>query len=92
MNKNTYDTSSIKRVTRTLLDVSRCSRAEQRQIKKCTIKVCCTCKVVVFFLPVRLLAVCLFVCLFFLPFSLPSPLSIIRVYILFGQTIKIMES
>ena len=31
VNKNTYDTSSIKRVTRKFLDVLRCSRAKQRQ-------------------------------------------------------------
>ena len=31
VNKNTYDISSIKRVTRKLLEVSRCSRAKQRQ-------------------------------------------------------------
>ena len=31
VNKNTYDISSIKRITRKFLDVSRCSRAKQRQ-------------------------------------------------------------
>ena len=31
VNKNTYDISSKKRVTRKLLEVSRCSRAKQRQ-------------------------------------------------------------
>ena len=31
VNKNTYNTSSIKRVTRKFLDVLRCSRAKQRQ-------------------------------------------------------------
>ena len=31
VNKNTYDISSIKSVTRKLLEVSRCSRAKQRQ-------------------------------------------------------------
>ena len=31
MNKNTYDISSIKRVTRKFLEVSSCSRAKQRQ-------------------------------------------------------------
>ena len=36
INKNTYDVSSIKRVTRKFLEVSRCSRAKN---------VCCTCKV-----------------------------------------------
>ena len=30
VNKNTYDISSIKHVTRTFLEVSRCSRAKQR--------------------------------------------------------------
>ena len=30
VNKNTYDISSIKRVTRKFLEVSRCSRAKQR--------------------------------------------------------------
>ena len=37
-NKNTYDTSSIKCVTRKFLDVLRCSRAKKRQRnvqKKC---------------------------------------------------------
>ena len=51
--------------------------------KKCTKKVCCTCKVAC--LLIRSIAV-------FLPFSLPWPLSIIRFYILFEQTIKIIES
>ena len=31
VNKNTYDISSIKRVARMFLEVSRCSRAKQRQ-------------------------------------------------------------
>ena len=31
VNKNTYDISSIKRVTKKFLEVSRCSRAKQRQ-------------------------------------------------------------
>ena len=31
VNKNTYDISSIKRVTRKFLEVSCCSRAKQRQ-------------------------------------------------------------
>ena len=35
--------SSIKRVTKNFLEVSRCSRAKQRQ--KMYKKVCCTCKV-----------------------------------------------
>ena len=31
VNENTYDISSIKRVTKTFLEVSRCSSAKQRQ-------------------------------------------------------------
>ena len=31
VNENTYDISSQKRVTKTFLDVSRCSRAKQHQ-------------------------------------------------------------
>ena len=64
VNKNTYDISSIKRVTRKFLEVLRCSRAKQRlrnlQKKKC---VCCTRKVA--FLLIRPIVV-------FSPFSLPS--------------------
>ena len=45
VNENTYDISSIKRVTKKFLEVSRCSRAKQQQTaKKCTKKVCCTAK------------------------------------------------
>ena len=51
--------------------------------KKCTNKVCYTCKVA--FLLIRPISV-------FSPFSLPSPLSITRCYILFEQTIIIIES
>ena len=38
VNKKTYDSSSIKRVTKTFLEVPRCGRAKQRQgnvQKKC---------------------------------------------------------
>ena len=38
VNENTYELSSIKRVTKKFPDVSRCSRAKQRQInvqKRC---------------------------------------------------------
>ena len=44
VNKNTYDISFIKRVTRKFLEVSRCSRAkkQQRNEKK---KMCCTYKI-----------------------------------------------
>ena len=79
MNNNRYDISSIKSVTRKFLEVSRCGRAKQRQRN------------------VQEKFFCLFVCFFrpivvFSPFSLPSPLSITRFYILFEQTINIIES
>ena len=83
VNNNRYDISSIKRVTRTFLDVSRCGRAETTA-EKCAEKVCCTCKVV-FFLLLSLIVV-------FSPFSLPSLLSKTWFYILFEQTINIIES
>ena len=41
MNKNTYDISSIKRVTRKFLEVSSCSRAKrQRNVQKCQTYCC----------------------------------------------------
>ena len=70
VNKNTYDISSIKRVTRKFLEVSHFSRAKQRQ-KNVQKEVCCTWKVA--FLLIRPIVFC---CFFFSPFSLPSPLSI----------------
>ena len=78
-----YFLGSIKRVTRKFLEVSRCSRAIQRQRnvqKKCA---ACTCKV-------AFLLITPGCC--FSPFSLPSLLSITRFYILFEQTINIIES
>ena len=44
VNENTYDISSIKRVTKRFLEVSRCSRAKQRQRnvqKKCAARQSC---------------------------------------------------
>ena len=67
MNNKTYDISSVKRVTRKFLEVSRCSRAKQRQriVQK---KIPCMCKAAL--LLIRPIVV-------FSPFSLPSrPLSI----------------
>ena len=61
MNKNTYDTSSIKRVTRTLLDVSRCSRAKQRQRN---VQKKCAARAKLFFFFASETYCCLFVCLF----------------------------
>ena len=55
----------------------------QVTVKKCTKKECCTCKVA--FLLIRHIVV-------FSPFSLPSPVSISRFYILFKQTINLIES
>ena len=76
---NTYDISSIKRVTRKFLGVLRCSRAKQQQRnvqKKCAARA-------------RLLIRAVVV---FCPFSLPSAPSITRFYILFEQTINIIGS
>ena len=44
VNENTYDISSIKRVTKKFLEVSRCSRAKQQQRnvqKKCAARQSC---------------------------------------------------
>ena len=74
---NTYDISSIKRVTKTFLEVSSCSRAKQRQRnvqKKCAA-----------WTDLLLFATVFRRCM-------PSPLSITRFYILFEQTINIIES
>ena len=81
VNENTFDIPSIKRVTKKFLEVSRCSRTKQRQRKK---KVCCTFKAA--FLLIKLIVV------FHRSPALPSPLSIARFYILFEQTINIIES
>ena len=80
VNRNTYDFSSIKRVTRKFLDVSRCSRAKQRRrnVQKSVLneqRCCCW-----FFF---LLILTYRYWFFFLPFSLPSRLSITWFYILF---------
>ena len=82
VNENTYDISSIKRVTKKFLEVSRCSRAKQRQRN---VQKKCAARAKLLFLLIRPIAV-------FSPFSLPSPLSITRFYILFEQTINIIES
>ena len=73
-----YDISSIKRATKTFLEVSRYSRTKQRQRNVQKI-VCYTCKVA--FLVIRPIVV------FHLSPALPSPLSITRFHILFEQTI-----
>ena len=81
VNEKTYDISPIKRVTKKILEVSCCSRAKQRQ---CTKKVCCTFKVA--FLLIRPIVV------FHRSPALPSLLSITLFYVLFEQTINIIES
>ena len=46
VNENKYDFSLIKRVTNKFLEVSRCSRAKQRQTERnVQKKMYCTCKV-----------------------------------------------
>ena len=84
MNENTYDISSTKRVTETFLEVSRCSRAKQRQRnvpKKCAARA-----KLLFFLLIRPIVVS------HRSRALPSPLNITRFCILFEQTINIIES
>ena len=66
VNENTYDISSIKRVTKKFLEVSRCSRAKQRQRnvqKKCAARA-------------KLLLLIRPIVVFYLSPALPSPLSI----------------
>ena len=78
-----YDLSSKKRVTKKFLEVSHCSRAKQRQ-RNVQKQFCCSCKVA--FLLFRPIVV------FHRSPALPSPLAITRFYILFGQTLNIIES
>ena len=86
VNENTYDISSIKRVTtKKFLEVSRCSRAKQRQRN---VQKMCAARAKLLFLPIRPIVV------FHHSSVLPSPLalSITRFYILFEQAINIIES
>ena len=82
VNENTYDISSIKRATK-FLDVSRSSRAKQRQRN---VQKNCAALAKLLFLIIRRLVV------FHHSPALPSPLKITRFYILFEQTINIIES
>ena len=80
VNGNSYDISSIKRVTKKFLEVSRCSRAKQRQRnvqKKCAARA-------------KLLLLIRPIVVFHRSPALPSPRSITRFYILFEQTINII--
>ena len=84
VNENTYDISSINRVTtKKFLEVSRCSRAKQRQRN---VQKMCAARAKLLFLPIRPIVV------FHHSPVLPSPLSITRFYILFEQAINIIES
>ena len=82
VNRKTCHISSIKCVTKRFPEVSRCSRAKQRQ--RNVQEVCCTCKVA-FFLIRRIVV-------FHRSPALPSPLAITRFYILFEQTTNIIET
>ena len=49
VNRKTYNISSMKPVTRKFLEGSRCSHAKKKNSKEMYKKLCCTCKVVFFF-------------------------------------------
>ena len=83
VNENTYDISSIKRVTKKFPEVSRCSGAKQRQRN---VQKKCAARAKLLFLLIRPIVV------FHHSPALPSPLSITRFYILFEQTVNIIES
>ena len=71
VNENTYDISSIKRVTKKFLEVSRCSRAKQRQRN---VQKKCAARAKLLFLLIRPIVV------FHRSPALPSPLSITRFF------------
>ena len=84
--ENTYDISSIKSVTKKFVEVSRCSRAKQRQRN---VQKKCAARAKLLFLLIRPIDV------FHRSPALRSPPSITRFYIiiiLFEQTINIIES
>ena len=83
MNENTYDIFYIKHITKKFVEVSGCSRARQRQIN---VQKKCAARVKLLFSLIRPIVV------FHRSPTLPSPLSITRFYILFGQTINIIGS
>ena len=83
LNENTYEISSIKRVTKKFLEVSRCVRAKQRQRN---VQKKCVGRAKLLFLLIRPIVV------FHRSPAFPSPLSITRFHILFEQTINIIES
>ena len=81
VNRNMYNISSIKRITRKFLKVSHCSCAEQlhRNVEKK-----CAARANLLFCQLDLLL------FFHHSLALPSLLSISRFYILFEQTINII--
>ena len=83
MNENSYDISSIKRVTKKFLEVSSCSRAKQRQRN---VQKKCAARAKLLFLLITPIVV------LDLSPALHSSLSITRFYILYEQTINIIES
>ena len=83
VNENTYDISSIKRVTKKFLEVSRCSRAKQRQRN---VQKKCAARAKLLFLLIRPIDV------FPRSPALPSLPSITRLYILFEQAMKLILS
>ena len=84
VNENTYDISSIKRVTKKFLEVSPCSSAKQRQ--RNVQKNCVARAKLLFFANYTYSVV------FHHSPALPSPLNITRFYILFEQTINVIDS
>ena len=83
VNENSYDISSIKRVTKRFLEVVRCSRIKQRQRN---VQKKCAARANLLFLLITPIVVLL------LSPALHSSLSITRFYILYEQTINIIES
>ena len=69
VNENTYDISSIKRVTKRFLEVSRCSCAKQRQRN---VQKRCAARANLLFLLIRPIVV------FYHSPALPSPLKVAR--------------
>ena len=83
VNENSYDISSIKRVTKRFLEVVRCSRIKQRQRN---VQKKCAARANLLFLLITPIVV------LHLSPALHSSLSITRFYILYEQTINIIES
>ena len=79
VSEKTHDISSIKRATNKFVEVSRCSRARQRQRN---VQKKCAARAKLLFLLIRPIVV------FHRSPALPSQLSITRVYIFFEQTIN----